>query len=176
MSLNKIPKIKVSRIYQISPSQQRHKSVKKRRSQYYLPHSVNINNAGRIYSNTTEKISNNHDNLVKQGQILLNSKVLHLFNGSYKKHKAASIELAKFAVNNFEIMKELKQPKISFHLLNPFNIFYWARMGRVLILDAFRTKTPEELLYKELGRAEQIKVKKEEEIRNIMHNRNIDKD
>ena len=175
MALNKIPGIKVSRIYRLPATQKKYKSKNKHRSQYYLPHSISNTTVSGKYSASITKHTTNHDELVKEGQLLLNNKVMHLFNGSYKKHKAASIELAKFAVNNFEIMKELKQPNIMFHMLNPFNIFYWARMGRVLILDALRTKTPEELLYRELGQAEKIKINKEKELRNIILNRNIDK-
>ena len=174
MSLNKIPGIKVSRIYKLPTTRGKHKSGRKHRSQYYLPHSATVIKAANQYNNKIISQKENHDNLVKQGQFLLNSKVVHLFNGNYKKYKTSSIEYSKFAVNNFEITKELKQPKITFHWLNPFNIFYWARMGRVLILDALRTKTPEELLHRKLGQAEKIKINKEKEINNILLGKNID--
>ncbi len=174
MSLNKIPGIKVSRIYKLPTIRKRHNFGRKRHSQYYLPHSAAAVQTANHYSNKIIQPKENHDNLVKQGQFLLNSKIVHLFNGNYKKYKASSVEYSKFAVNNFEITKELKQPTITFHWLNPLNIFYWARMGRVLILDALRTKTPEEILHRKLGQAEKMKVNKEKEIINILTGKNID--
>jgi hypothetical protein len=146
MSLNKFPMIKVSRIYPI-PHKNNIKRIKKEsRSQFNLPQATNI---------TIQ------DALKKQGQTLLNNKVIHLFNGNYKGYKESSIQLAEFATKNFDVMKTLARPKITFHLLNPFNIFYWARMARVLIKDAFRTKTPAEIQYVNMGKAEYLKKQTE---------------
>lgn len=146
MSLNKFPMIKVSRIYPIPHKNNITRIKKKSRSQYYLPQASN-------------KMSS--ETLKRQGQMLLNNKVIHLFNGDYKGYKESSIQLAEFATKNFGVMKTLDRPKITFHLLNPFNIFYWARMARVLIKDAFRTKTPVEIQYITMGKAEHCKQQAE---------------
>ncbi len=146
MSLNKFPTIKVSRIYPCSYKYNKTKVKKKSRSQYYIKNAV---------------INQPEDILKKQGQAILNNKVIYLFNGNYKGYKESSKQLAEFAVKNFETMKTLSSPKITFHLLNPFNVFYWARMARVLIMDAFRTKTPAEIQYRMLGKAERRKQQAE---------------
>ncbi len=146
MSLNKFPTIKVSRIYPLSYRYNKTRIKKKSRSQYYLPQA-------------SSKMSS--ETLKRQGQMLLNNKVIHLFNGNYKGYKESSIQLAEFATKNFDVMKTLASPKITFHLLNPFNIFYWARMARVLIKDAFRTKTPAEIQYVNMGKAEYLKKQTE---------------
>lgn len=72
----------------------------------------------------------------------------NFINGNYRDYVKAHKELAKNAVENFELMNYVNTPiKIN----NPISIFSKTgiKMMKVLILDKFRIKTPEEKQYAE---------------------------
>jgi len=85
---------------------------------------------------------------------LRNEAAYSAFEGNYKNFKNAVKEQAKLTLENYELAKQAGRPSIN-HV--PLFSKIGMRMFKVLILNFFRIKTPEEKKLKELGHLERMR-------------------
>lgn len=81
-----------------------------------------------------------------------NEVVYSVMEGNYKKYKQAAVENAKYTLAHFDAVKEVKRPKISVPLFSK----YGMRFLKIMVLNFFRIKSPEEKQLKQLAKKARI--------------------
>ncbi len=84
---------------------------------------------------------------------LRNEVVYSALEGNYKKYKTALKENAKYTVANYDAIKGMAGPQIKVPLFSKYGL----KMLKVMFLNFFRVKTPEEKLLKEIIKKEKLK-------------------
>ncbi len=84
--------------------------------------------------------------IVRKLSSLKSDQILSVAMGDYKRFKKASIDYAKLAVKNFELLPETTSQSIKVPLFSKLGL----RMAKVWFLNKFRVKTPEERTLKKL--------------------------
>lgn len=81
---------------------------------------------------------------------LRNDMAYSVITGNYKAFKTATKEHAKLAVDNFELAKTIKTPKVKVPLFSKYGL----NMAKVWFLNLFRIKTPAERKLKIMSKLE----------------------
>ncbi len=84
--------------------------------------------------------------IIRKLSSLKSDQVYSVAMGDYKGFKKASIDYAKLAVKNFELLAETTSPSIKVPLFSKLGL----KMAKVWLLNKFRVKTPEEKALKKL--------------------------
>ena len=93
------------------------------------------------------------DSIKQQLSYLRKEVVYSALGGNYKNFKVATKEHAKLAVNNYDIAKQVKSPKITVPIFSK----YGFNLLKVMVLNFFRKKSPEENLLRKIAKEEKIK-------------------
>lgn len=84
--------------------------------------------------------------IVRKLSSLKSDQVYSVAMGDYNGFKKASIDYAKLAVKNFELLPKTTSPSIKVPLFSKLGL----KMAKVWLLNKFRVKTPEEKVLKKL--------------------------
>lgn len=86
------------------------------------------------------------NSVLERAQVLKNNMAYASVLGHYKEYKEAAKEYAKIGVQHFEDIRKLPSPKVTVPLFSRPGM----RILKVMILNYFRIKTPEEKEFKKL--------------------------
>lgn len=81
-------------------------------------------------------------------RFLRSSMVYDAISGNYKAYKEASKEYASLAIQDFEAVRKMKAPKVTAPLFSKYGL----NMLFVYFRELFRIKTPDEKLFKKMGK------------------------